>query len=140
MGNPLTSPIPEEIQTLANIGAYDYHHGDPNLAIDTEALQGAIWTIEYNQAYNTYTNTLTVDGGPTIDAMITADIAYAVAHPAAFSLGLYPTANGQGQVYGQGFSPGIPEPSTWAMVLLGFAGLGYAAYHQGRKDGVAFAN
>jgi PEP-CTERM motif len=28
---------------------------------------------------------------------------------------------------------GVPEPSTWAMMLIGFAGLGYAAFHR-RKD------
>ena len=28
---------------------------------------------------------------------------------------------------------GVPEPSTWAMMLVGFAGLGYAAFHR-RKD------
>jgi hypothetical protein len=27
----------------------------------------------------------------------------------------------------------VPEPSTWAMMLIGFAGLGYAAFHR-RKD------
>ena len=27
----------------------------------------------------------------------------------------------------------IPEPSTWAMMLLGFAGLSFAAFRQGRK-------
>ncbi|HEY3623047.1 MAG TPA: PEP-CTERM sorting domain-containing protein [Roseiarcus sp.] len=27
----------------------------------------------------------------------------------------------------------IPEPSTWAMMLLGFAGLGFAAYRHARK-------
>jgi PEP-CTERM motif len=27
----------------------------------------------------------------------------------------------------------IPEPSTWAMMLLGFAGLGYAGYRQARQ-------
>jgi hypothetical protein len=27
----------------------------------------------------------------------------------------------------------IPEPSTWAMMLLGFAGLGYAAYRGSRR-------
>jgi hypothetical protein len=27
----------------------------------------------------------------------------------------------------------IPEPSTWAMMLLGFAGLGFAGYRQARK-------
>jgi len=27
----------------------------------------------------------------------------------------------------------VPEPSTWAMVSLGFAGLGYAAFHRREK-------
>jgi len=30
----------------------------------------------------------------------------------------------------------VPEPSTWAMLLLGFAGVGFAAYR--RKTGPAF--
>ena len=30
-------------------------------------------------------------------------------------------------------SLGTPEPSTWAMMLLGFAGLGYAGYRRARK-------
>jgi PEP-CTERM motif len=34
-------------------------------------------------------------------------------------------------------SPGVgistPEPSTWAMMMLGFAGLGYAAFHRNSK-------
>jgi PEP-CTERM motif len=28
----------------------------------------------------------------------------------------------------------VPEPSTWTMMLLGFAGLGYAGYRPSRKD------
>ena len=28
----------------------------------------------------------------------------------------------------------VPEPSTWAMMLVGFAGLGYAAYRRGGKS------
>jgi hypothetical protein len=28
----------------------------------------------------------------------------------------------------------IPEPSTWAMMLLGFAGLGYAAYRKTKRQ------
>ena len=27
----------------------------------------------------------------------------------------------------------VPEPSTWAMMLLGFAGLGYAGFRKGRS-------
>jgi hypothetical protein len=36
-------------------------------------------------------------------------------------------------------SAAIPEPSTWAMMLLGFAGLGYAGY-RGRRSAVAAAH
>ena len=32
---------------------------------------------------------------------------------------------------------GVPEPSTWAMMLVGFAGLGYAAFHRSRKDSMS---
>jgi hypothetical protein len=31
------------------------------------------------------------------------------------------------------FTATIPEPSTWAMMLLGFAGLGFAGYRRSRK-------
>jgi hypothetical protein len=27
----------------------------------------------------------------------------------------------------------VPEPSTWAMMLLGFAGLGFTAYRKARR-------
>jgi len=44
------------------------------------------------------------------------------------------------------FSPGIgngvsavPEPSTWAMMLIGFAGLGFAGYRSAKKSGAALA-
>jgi hypothetical protein len=30
----------------------------------------------------------------------------------------------------------VPEPSTWAMMLIGFAGLGYAAYRRTKRDSV----
>jgi PEP-CTERM motif len=30
-------------------------------------------------------------------------------------------------------TPGVPEPSTWVMMLLGFAGLGYAGFRQPRS-------
>ena len=33
----------------------------------------------------------------------------------------------------------VPEPSTWAMMLLGFAGLGFAGYRQMRKASPASA-
>jgi len=39
-------------------------------------------------------------------------------------------SNGQGssnaQIFATGGTPGVPEPATWAMMLLGFAGIGMA--------------
>jgi PEP-CTERM motif len=40
--------------------------------------------------------------------------------------------------FNQPLSGGTPEPSTWVMMVLGFAGLGFAGYRASRK-GVAFA-
>jgi fibro-slime domain-containing protein len=34
-------------------------------------------------------------------------------------------------------NPAVPEPSTWAMMLIGFAGLGFAGYKQARRRSVA---
>jgi hypothetical protein len=42
--------------------------------------------------------------------------------------------NGIIPLSGQQFAPfdvsGVPEPSTWAMLLIGFAGLGFMAYRR----------
>jgi PEP-CTERM motif len=38
--------------------------------------------------------------------------------------------NAAGQVVG--YSVPAPEPSTWAMMLLGFAGLGFAGYRRAK--------
>jgi hypothetical protein len=37
------------------------------------------------------------------------------------------------------FSTGVPEPSTWAMMLIGFAGLGFTGYRASRKSASAVA-
>ena len=34
---------------------------------------------------------------------------------------------------------GVPEPSTWALLLIGFAGLGFAGYRSSRKTGATVA-
>ncbi len=36
-------------------------------------------------------------------------------------------------------SAAAPEPSTWAMILLGFAGLGYAGYRKAKRTRIATA-
>jgi hypothetical protein len=34
---------------------------------------------------------------------------------------------------GATLAPAVPEPSTWAMLLLGFAGIGFMAYRRKSK-------
>ena len=41
------------------------------------------------------------------------------------------------QETGGGLTPGVPEPSTWALMILGFGGLGFAGYRRARKQMVA---
>ena len=37
-------------------------------------------------------------------------------------------------VFGTGLTLTVPEPSTWAMMLFGFAGLGFAGYRKSHKS------
>jgi hypothetical protein len=57
-----------------------------------------------------------------IDPVLTIDSANADQYSLALSPGVV-----QSPVLG-----GVPEPSTWAMMLVGFAGLGYAGYRRVR--------
>jgi hypothetical protein len=37
------------------------------------------------------------------------------------------------------FAIAVPEPSTWAIMLLGFAALGFASYWRSLKGGTQYA-
>jgi hypothetical protein len=38
------------------------------------------------------------------------------------------------------FGPVVPESSTWAMMLLGFAGLSFVGYRRAKRNAPAFAD
>ena len=42
-------------------------------------------------------------------------------------------------IRGVSFAP-VPEPSTWALMLVGFAGLGFAAFRHGPGRAAALAS
>ena len=43
----------------------------------------------------------------------------------------------RGVTAGEATSLPVPEPSTWAMMLVGFAALGWVGYHFSRREGAA---
>ncbi len=49
---------------------------------------------------------------------------------------IHPTAGVQA-LWAEGFRAAIPKPSTWSMLLLGFAGMGFAGYAGSRKRNAA---
>jgi probable HAF family extracellular repeat protein len=50
-----------------------------------------------------------------------------------FARGIATGINDHGQVVGYSMFPVVPEPSTWVMMLAGFAGLGLAGYRRGKS-------
>ena len=55
--------------------------------------------------------------------------------PVNFRDSAYPYDFNQGLVTGFNTVAAVPEPSTWAMMILGFAGVGFMAYR--RKNAMA---
>jgi hypothetical protein len=118
-GNPLSQMVSGEIQTLADIGTGLANSASPD-AEKLTAIQGAIWEVEYN-----FTPSQVV-GTPQENNDIASYLAYAQAHVASgFAPAIYPVGpGGEGFGFTQGFATGVPEPTTWVMLLLGFAHLG----------------
>jgi hypothetical protein len=46
---------------------------------------------------------------------------------------------GNGFDLGVALSNSVPEPSTWAMMLVGFAGLGFVSYRASRRGAARLA-
>jgi hypothetical protein len=123
-GLPLSETVSGEIQTLVNLGVAAANSGaasDDQLA----AFQAAIWDIEYGLTQNAG------DASASEIATINADIAYAQANPSnSYALAFYDPAGGS-----QALATTVPEPTTWALMLVGFGGLGGAL--RARRKAVA---
>ncbi len=70
--------------------------------------------------------------------------------PAFFSADIQGQSNGKGGfntgdvaadnlIHGNGVNPSVPEPSTWAMMILGFFGVGFMAYRRKSQTSLRLA-
>jgi hypothetical protein len=59
-----------------------------------------------------------------------------IAGVANFTGTLTDPADGLTRQFAISLSPAVPEPSTWAMMILGFAGVGFMAYRRKSKPAV----
>jgi hypothetical protein len=124
LNTPLSITQSGEIQYLANLGiGIANGNGNPltwSATIQNELtdIQGAIWNIEYGAGTATGTTAQNND--------ISNYISLALGHYSAN------WANGIDSMSGhQDFVvTSVPEPSTWAMLILGFASVGFVAYRR----------
>jgi hypothetical protein len=124
LGHPLTESQSNIMGQLADIGRFDYLHGNEDGAI---AAQAAIWAVEYKIGVTSTDTTIGTD--------IANDLLLRDNH-SGFALGLVPTdgSTTQAQITG-----GVPEPATWAMMLVGFLGVGFMAYRRKSNRSFRFA-
>ena len=134
-GAPLSSAQADNMSGLARLGYQFYASNDPDWINKDYAIQGAIWANEYSTPGNPFTVSFS---DPTVESYLTTFLAMTFGPPPL--RGLHST-NAQGLIDVQSLIPtnlGVPEPSTWAMMLVGFGGLG-AAMRARRKPATATA-
>jgi hypothetical protein len=74
----------------------------------------------------------TIDGGSTVVDLFSNGLGFGPPG-AVFGLAVVTSQTTLDYFPNAGISASTPEPSTWAMMVLGFAGLGFAGYRKARK-------
>jgi hypothetical protein len=130
-GQALGEALSNEIGQIATIGLNAFAVGDDNLAAASEA---AIWSLEYNTTSQIAPGVLDTDYLSLMDRTYTNTGTYALAlTPYGEN---WPLNSGASQQMVVGLTSGVPEPSTWAMLGIGFVGLAFAGFRQ-RKNRLA---
>jgi hypothetical protein len=149
-GHNLVAPVPQELTNLINLG-YNIHENevaagvfDNTSEMQIAAIQAAIWAIEVPSVtvkvisanlgttgpdsefdqYQAYFNSY-VDGTYSLPTALSNDKVYTI------------TSRQGTQNFAIGWPIAVPEPSTWAMMLLGFGGMGAVVRRQRKAAAVA---
>jgi hypothetical protein len=128
VGFSISGPQSAEIAWLAGVGIG--LAGSAGNGTQTAEIQSAIWEIEYG-------GSIFADGGATFNAGVlgwitNAQGATALGGPLATEVH---SLEGSQSFVGTdpSLTTGVPETSTWAMMILGFCGLGFMAYRRKPK-------
>jgi hypothetical protein len=133
-GTAISQTVSGEIQYLANLGiAMASTTASTTVQNNLTAIQAAIWNIEYGLGSALEGVGDTLAGTQTF----AAENALIQSYETQASTHAVPGyANGIDSPGSQAFVTGVPEASTWALMLLGFAGVGFVAYR--RRSPISF--
>jgi hypothetical protein len=119
------------------------------LSYDNYYYPGGLWVVCLDYPFSggvldVYGLAFTLANGDAVDlwsngafpGTTTADYGLTFATPI---LDVDPYSISTDQYIAGGVTVTVPEPSTWAMMLLGFAGLGFAGFRRSRKDATVAA-
>ena len=126
-GSPIGQPISNEIGEIAQT----YRNATDDWSI---AAQAAIWKLAYPGLNQTISD-------PTVLADYNTILGRTYVNTGGYATALIPYGYSPSWPGGGGFNPpqamvvGVPEPATWATMLIGFGFLGFAGYR--RKARVA---
>lgn len=130
---------PLDTSPTSNTGGYN-----PPYALDTDTILGAIPSLNGSATLNF--GPLMLSGWTVLGAHFGNNIDTTVTNVTGFwliNLGSTPTniitlSDGRGssnaQIFATGNVPAVPEPATWAMMLLGFGTIGVGMRRRRRQD------
>lgn len=116
----------------------------PGAALSTDNFVGFVYTSSVFQTPLTFTDVYSISGslpenGPATMHFVTPSYPsnpgyiFATWTTGNWSLGRDGSILDYGPSHNFALQVAVPEPSTWAMVILGFAGVGFMAYRQRPK-------
>jgi len=119
-----TSQVTAASLTTSSLGNY--------FDILDQGLAGPAYRLTLTNAFFTFT--LDLDSPATLGAGQVSDVDNQLS-----AITLNSTSTALATNFDGTFTTGVPEPSTWAMMLLGFAGIGFMAYRRNSKPKLSAA-
>jgi PEP-CTERM motif len=131
LGNAISASMSSRIGHLASAGFSALAANDGDLAA---AIQLAIWSLEYGTAVTSFANSTIANDFTFAEGLSFANTGYATT---LVPVGNWPANAALSQQMVVGFAASAPEPSTWAMGLIGFGLIGGLGWKRSRALRVA---